>query len=112
MDIQDRYPKLAVAIGLMQMDNGYCDEGGVVQALTRMEAEVLGTAEIRAAWVAEAETWCADQTPERLDAACAGERMQDPTPENPYAMARGIDEDVVYVPANVDTVLNYLFDNM
>lgn len=113
MDLTTRYPALAEAIHLMQMDNGYHDPAGIAQALTRMEAEPLGAApEVQANWIAEAEAWCASQSAERLDAACAGERVQDPTTENPWAMARGIGDEMVYIPANVDAVLNYLFDNM
>ena len=117
MDYREKWPKLADAVGLMQMDNGYCDEGGVRQALERAEAETAGYqvqgrtfCEITLAQLQAAEAWCAAQSPEDLDAACCGE---DITAEGGMGMAMlGIDGDVVVVPEEVVVVLNYLFDNM
>ena len=108
----DKYPALATAIGLMQMDNGYCDEGGVEQALARAEAETAGaeTREVTAEQLMAAETWCAAQAPQDLDAACCGENNseEDADPQ----VCTGIEDNVVQVPLAVSKVLNYLFDNM
>lgn len=113
MDLQAKYPALACAIGLMQMDNGYCDEGGVVQALTRMEMEAFtedaDRREVTPAQITAAEAWCAAALPAELDAACAGEERAIDVAGTAHCIGM---EAEAFVPAGVHRVLNYLFDNM
>lgn len=113
MDCRDKWPKLADAVYLMQMDNGYCDEGGIQQALQRAEAEDASEEpEVTLAQLQAAEAWCAVQSPEDLDLVCSGCMEGDVPGGCNYSDGARPPGKVVFVPEQVARVLDYLFDNM